>query len=335
VRRREFITLLGGAAAVASSVSWPLVAQAQQPGRMRRIGMLWIIAETDPQATKNREAFLKQLHQLGWRAGDNVHIDHRSAADDANRQRAYATELIGLAPDLIVAEGTPGLAAAQLATHTIPIIFVNVTDPVGQGFVESLAHPGGNATGFTLFEFSMGTKWLEILRELVPSVKKLGFMFNPTMAPYSGLYLRSIQQGALTLRIEPYAMPVDDESGVERSLSALGQQPDSGLIVLQDSFTMYRRHLIIDQVARYRIPTVYTVRQYSESGGLVSYGADFANQYRQAAFYADRILKGAKPADLPVQQPTKFELVVNLKTAKALGLDVPTSLLARADEVIE
>jgi putative tryptophan/tyrosine transport system substrate-binding protein len=335
MKRRKFITLLGGgAAAVASSVSWPLVAQ-EQPGRMRRIGMLWIIAETDPQATKNREAFLKQLHQMGWRAGDNVHLDHRSAADDANRQRAYAAELIGLAPDLIVAEGTPGLAAAQLATRTVPIIFVNVTDPVGQGFVENLARPGGNATGFTLFEFSMGTKWLEILRELVPSVKKVGFMFNPAMAPYSGLYLRSIQQGALSFGIEPYSMPVDDESGVERSLSTLGQQPDSGLIVLQDAFTVHRRNLIIDQVARYRIPAVYTVRLYPESGGLVSYGVDFANQYRQAAIYADRILKGAKPGELPVQQPTKFELMLNLKTARALGLQFPPKLLAIADEVIE
>jgi putative ABC transport system substrate-binding protein len=243
--------------------------------------------------------------------------------------------LIGLAPDLIVAEGTPGLVAAQLSTRTVPIIFVNVTDPVGQGLVESLARPGGNATGFTIFEFSMGTKWLEILRELVPSVKNVGFMFNPNMAPYSGLYLRSIQQGALTFGIEPYAMPVDDESSVERSLSALGQQPDSGLIVLQDSFTMYRRDLIIDQVARYRIPAVYTVRQYSESGGLVSYGVDFANQYREAAIYVDRILKGAKPGELPVQQPTKFELVINLKTAKMLGLTMPQRLLARADKVIE
>ena len=272
MKRREFISLLGGGAAVVSSVYWPLVAQAQQPGRVRRIGMLWIIAETDPQAIKNREAFLKQLHQLGWSAGDNVHIDHRSDADDANRQSTYAAELIGLAPDLIVAEGTPGLAAVQLATRTVPIIFVNVTDPVGQGFVESLARPGGNTTGFALFEFSMGTKWLEILRELVPSVKKLGLMFNPTMAPYFGLYVRSIQQGALTLGIEPYSMPVDDESGMERSLFALGQQPHSGLLVLPDAFTVHRRNLIIDQVARYRIPAVYTMRLFPESGGLVSYG---------------------------------------------------------------
>jgi putative tryptophan/tyrosine transport system substrate-binding protein len=330
MKRREFITLLGGAA-----VAWPLAAGAQQPERMRRIAMLWIIAGTDPQAIRNRETFLKQLHQLGWRVGDNVHIDHRSAADDANRQRAYASELIGLAPDLVVAEGTPGLAAVQLATRTVPTIFVNVTDPVGQGFVESLARPGGNATGFTLFEFSMGTKWLEILRELVPTVKKVGLMFNPAMAPYFGLYVRAIQQGALTFGIEPYSMPVDDESGVERSLSTLGQQPHGGLLVLPDAFTVHHRNLIIDQLARSRIPAVYTMRLFPESGSLVSYGVDFADQYRQAAFYADRILKGANPADLPVQQPTKFELVVNLKTAKALGLDVPPTLLARADEVIE
>jgi len=244
-------------------------------------------------------------------------------------------ELVRLGPDLIVAEGTPGLAAAQLATRTVPIVFVNVTDPVGQGFVESLARPRGNATGFALFEFSMGTKWLEILRELMPSVKKVGLMFNPAMAPYSGLYLRSIQQGALTHAIEPSAMPVDDESGVERSLYALGQQPDSGLIVLQDAFTVQHRNLVIDQVARHRIPAVYTVRLYPESGGLVSYGVDFANQFRQAAIYVDLMLKGAKLGELPVQQPTKFELVLNLKIAKALGIEITPSLLVRADEVIE
>jgi putative tryptophan/tyrosine transport system substrate-binding protein len=242
MKRRDFITLLGGAAA-----AWPLAAGAQQRERMPRIAMLWIIAETDPQAIKNREAFFKQLQKLGWRTAENVQIDHRWAAVDADRQRAYAAELVRLGPDLIVAEGTPGLAAAQLATRTVPIVFVNVTDPVGQGFVESMARPRGNATGFALFEFSMGTKWLEILRELVPSVKKVGFLFNPSMAPYSGLYLRSIQQGALTLGIEPSVMPVDDESGVERSLSALAQQPDSGLIVLQDAFTVHRCRLeVID-----------------------------------------------------------------------------------------
>jgi putative ABC transport system substrate-binding protein len=296
LKRRDFITLLGGAAA-----GWPLAARAQQPERMRRIAMLWIIAETDPQAIKNREAFFKQLHKLGWRLGENVQIDHRWAAVDADRQRAYAAELVRLGPDLIVAEGTPGLAAAQLATRTVPIVFVNVTDPIGQGFVESLARPRGNATGFALFEFSMGAKWLEILKELMPSVKKVSLLFNPAMAPYSGLYLRSIQQGALTHGIEPSAMPVDDESAVERSLSTMGQQPDSGLIILQDAFTVHRRNLIIDQVARHRIPAVYTVRVYTESGGLVSYGVDFANQFRQAAIYVNLMLKGAKPEELPVQ----------------------------------
>jgi len=329
MRRREFITLLGGAAA-----AWPLAARAQQPDRVRRIAMLRIIAETDPQHAITREAFIKQLHQLGWRTGDNVQIDNRATAD-ANRLPAYAAELIGLGPDLIVAEGTPGLAAVQQATRTVPTIFVSVTDPVGQGLVESLARPGGNATGFTLYEFSMGTKWLEILRELMPSVKKVGFMFNPATAPYSGLYFRSIQEGGRTFGIEPYLIPVDDESGVERSLSSLGLQPDSGLIVLLDAFTLHNRNMIIHQVAQYRISAVYTVRQFPESGGLVSYGVEFADLFRQAAIYADRILKGAKPGELPVQQPTRFELVINLKTAKALGLTVPPMLLARADEVIE
>jgi putative ABC transport system substrate-binding protein len=272
---------------------------------------------------------------LGWRLGDNVRVDNRWAVDDVSRQREYAVELIGLSPDLIVAEGTPGLAAAWQATRTIPIIFANVTDPVGQGFVESLARPGGNATAFTLYEFSMGAKWLQILRELVPSVKNVELMFNPAMAPYSGLYLRAIQDAAHTFGIEPRAMPINEVSNLEGSVSALGQQPDSGLIVLLDSFTFFHRDLIIQQVARNRVPAVYTIRQFAESGGLVSYGVDFANQYRQAAVYADRILKGAKPAELPVQQPTKFELVVNLKAAKTIAIEMPTSILLRADEVIE
>jgi putative ABC transport system substrate-binding protein len=243
--------------------------------------------------------------------------------------------LIGLSPDLIVAEGTPGLAAVRQATRTIPIIFANVTDPVGQGFVESLARPGGNATGFSLYESSMGGKWLEILRELVPSIKKVELMFNPAMAPYSGLYFRSIQAAAVTFGMEPMQLPIDTESGLEVALSALGQQPDSGLIVLLDAFTLRHRDLIIQQVARYRIPAIYTIRQFTESGGLISYGVDFVNQYRQAAVYADRILKGAKPAELPVQQPTKFELAVNLKAAKANSIEVPTSILLRADYVVE
>jgi len=330
IRRREFVLALGGAAA-----TWPMAARAQQPERMPRIGMLWILPDVDPQSIINREAFSRQFHQLGWRPGDNVRVDNRWAPNDVNLQRAYAAELIGLSPDLIVAEGTPGLAAARQATRTIPIIFVNVTDPVGQGFVESLARPGGNATGFTLYESSMGGKWLEILRELVPSVKKVELMFNPAMAPYSGLYFRAIQDAAVTFGIEPHAMPIDNESGLEGALSALGQQPDSGLIVLLDAFTLLHRALIIQQVARYRIPAIYTIRQFTESGGLISYGVDFANQYRQAAVYADRILKGVKPAELPVQQPTKFELAVNLKVAKASSIEVPTSILLRADYVVE
>jgi putative tryptophan/tyrosine transport system substrate-binding protein len=327
MRRREFVLALGGAA-----VAWPLTASAQQPERVRRIGMLWITSEADPQSIINSEAFNRQFHKLGWRPGDNVRVDNRWAANDVSRQRAYAAELIGLSPDLIVAEGTPGLAAARQATRTVPIIFVNVTDPVGQGFVESLARPGGNATGFTLYEFSMGAKWLEILRELVPSVKKVELMFNPAMAPYSGLYFRAIQDAAVTFGIEPHAMPIDNESGLEGALSALGQQPDSGLIVLLDAFTLFHRALIIQQVARYRIPAIYTIRQFTESGGLISYGVDFANQYRRAAVYADRILKGAEPADLPVQAPTKFELVINLKTAKEFGLTVPLIVQMTADD---
>jgi putative ABC transport system substrate-binding protein len=330
MKRRAFISLLGGAA-----VAWPLAASAQQPDAARRIGVLMITAETDPQAQADRAPFAKQLQRLGWTEGQNVRIDYRWAAGDLSHLPALAAELVGLRPDLIVAQGTPGLAAAQQVTRTLPIIFTNVTDPVGQGFVESLAHPGGNTTGFAIFEFSMGGKWLEVLKMLAPSTKQVALLFNPPMAPYAPLYFRSVEAAAPRFGIQPVSMEIDDEVGVERRLSDLGREPNSGLIVLLDAFTYVHRDFIIGQAARHQIPAIYTVRVFAESGGLVSYGVNLADQFRQAAIYVDRILKGTKPADLPIQQPTKFELIINLKTAKALGLTVPLIMQMTADEVIE
>jgi putative tryptophan/tyrosine transport system substrate-binding protein len=330
MRRREFITLLGG-----SAVAWPLVARAQQTGKARQIGLLMITAKSDPQAHADRDAFEKGLRALGWTPDKNIHLEYRWAAGDPNLLRKYAAELVGMAPDVILTEGTPGLATALEATKSIPIIFASVTDPVGQGLVASLARPGGNATGFTAFEFSMGSKWVEILRELVPSVKHIGLLFNPAMAPYSELYLQAIRAAAETFKIDTNSIPVADNAEITRSLSALMQQPHSGLIVLQDGFTQTHRDFLIAQISERRIPAVYTLRFYVQSGGLVSYGIDMADPYRQAASYIDRVLKGANPGELAVQQPTKFELVINLKSAKAMGIDVPASMLSRADEVIE
>lgn len=330
MRRREFVTLLGGAAA-----ALPFAANAQQGEQIRRIGLLMIVAENDPQGRADRGAFEKCLIALGWAPGKNIHLEYRWAAGDPARLRAFAAELIEMKPDVIVTEGTPALAAAKQITETIPIIFANVTDPVGQGYVASLAKPGGNATGFTLFEFSIGTKWVQLLREITPTIKEAGFLFNPAMAPYSNLYFRPVQVAAETLGMKVFPIPINDEAEIERALASLGQRSDSGLIVLQDAFTATHRSFLTARVAHFKTPAVYAVRFYAESGGMISYGVNFADQYRQAAIYVDRVLKGATPGDLPVQQPTKFELVINLKTAKDIGIEIPMSLLLRADEVIE
>jgi putative ABC transport system substrate-binding protein len=302
---------------------------------MRRIGVLMIVTESDPAAHADRMAFTKELERLGWTDGDNIRIDYRWAGGDASRLPSFATQLVDLKPDLIVAQGTPGLAAARKATRTLPIIFAEVTDPVGQGFVESLSRPGGNLTGFALFEFSMGGKWLEVLKSLAPSTKQVGVLFNPPTAPYGELYLRSVEAAAPQFEIKPLPIKVDDETDVERRLSDLAREPNSGLIVLLDAFTYVHRDFIIGQAARHRIPAIYTVAFFAEGGGLVSYGVDMVEQFRQAALYADRILKGARPADLPIQQPTKFKLVINLKTAQALGVNIPLIMQMTADEVIE
>jgi ABC-type uncharacterized transport system substrate-binding protein len=332
MRRREFITLLGGAAAV-----WPLSARAQQGDRVRRIGILMLVGETDPQAHAELAAFTTELQRLGWTAEQNVRIDYHWADGDVSRLQALATQLVELRPDLVVAQGSAALAALRQATQTLPIVFADVTDPVGQGFVQSLARPGGNVTGFAMFEFSMGEKWLDLLKKLVPSTKRVVVLSNPPTrtAPFGKLYFQSIAAAAPRFGIEPFSMEIDNEADVERRLSDLAREPNSGMIVLLDAFTYVHRDFIIGQAARHRIPAVYTVSFFAEGGGLASYGVDLVYQFRQAATYVDRIFKGAKPADLPVVQPTTFKLVINLKTAKTLGVSISDNLLALADEVIE
>ena len=333
MRRREFIILLGGSAA--PSMLWPCAARAQQANRVRRLAVYMTLSEGDPEAQREFTALQQGLAALGWIEGRNLHIDTRWATADPNSTRASAAELVRLTPDVILASATDGLAAIQQETKTIPTVFVSVSDPVGQGFVESLAHPGGNVTGFTAFEFSMGGKAIETLKEIAPSVQRIAVMFNPKTAPYFGLFLRSIEAGAAAFSVKSIATPVQDEAEVESAMAALAGEPSVGLICLSDSFTSVHRKTIISLAARYAIPAMFAWREFVSDGGLVSYGPDRADMYRRAPAYIDRILKGAKPADLPVQQPTKFELAINLKTAKALGLTIPESFLSRVDEVIE
>jgi putative ABC transport system substrate-binding protein len=332
MKRREFITLLGGAA-----VAWPLAAHAQQSGRMRRIGMLLGNTEGDPQAVANLAAFTKALEELGWMDGRNIRIDYRWGAADVSRTQALAKELVGLQPDLIVAATTPPVIALQRETKTIPIVFVVVSDPVGSGIVASLPHPGGNITGFINIEASLSGKWIEMLKDIVPRVSRAALMFNPETAPYFAYYLQPFEAAARSSAIESIAAPVHTVADIERVVASLGDRPDTGLVVMPDIFLTTQRNLdpIIALAARYRVPTIYPYRYMVAAGALISYGTDNVDLYRRATTYVDRILKGAKPADLPVQLPTKFELAVNLKTAETLGLDMPATLLGRADEVIE
>jgi ABC-type uncharacterized transport system substrate-binding protein len=330
MRRRDFINVVA-----CSAITWPLAARAQELGHTRRIGLLMIIPEGDPQSREDREALESGLQAIGWARGRNVNLQYRWSDGDESLLSKYAAELVAMSPDGLMTEGTAAPAAVNRERKKIPTIFVNVSDPVGQGFVASLAHPGGNATGFTLFEFSMATKWVEILRELVPSVKQIGFLYNAVVHAYAKLFLQAVCTAAESFKISVNPMPVEEDAEIERSLAALARQPDSGLIALHDPFTIKRRDLVIAQVARYRIRAVYTLRPFALSGGLISYGVDLADPWRQAATYVDGVLKGANPGELPVQQPTKFELIINAKTAKALGIAVPQSMLVAADEVIE
>ncbi len=328
LRRREVITLLGTAAA-----SWPFAARGQQPDRVRRIGVLMGYAESDSQAQANIAAFRDGLEKLGWTEGRNTRIDTRWATPaDAESMQRFAKELVALQPDLILSHTTVALLQQ---TRTIPIIFALVVDPVGSGFVASFPRPGGNVTGFVTMEPTMAGKWLELLKEIAPRVTRAAILFNPATAPYADYYLNPFKAAAASFTVEAVAAPVRDRSELESVFAAQAREPNGGLIVMPDSFTDAHRVEITSLAARYRLPAVYAFRLFAKLGGLLSYGNDLTDNYRRAATYADRILKGAKPSELPVQAPVKFELVINLKTAKALGFDVPLHLQQRADEVIE
>jgi putative ABC transport system substrate-binding protein len=332
MRRREFITLLGGAA-----VAWPLAARAQQPGGIRRIGMLpGITSEADSDAQARDAAFRQALQQLGWTEGRNVRYEYRSrfSSNDADLARRYAAELVALGPDVIFVAGATNVAALQRATRTIPIVFAGLTDPVGAGFVESLARPGGNTTGFTSFEYGLSTKWVELLKEIAPRVTRVGVLREQGSSAGIGFWA-AMQGAAPSLGMELRPIGARDAPDIERGIAAFAREPNGGLIVTVGGLAIAHRDFISTLAARHQLPAVYPFRYFVTSGGLMSYGPDLNDQYRRAAGYVDRILKGEKPADLPVQAPTRYELVINLKTAKALGLDVSPMLLARADEVIE
>jgi putative tryptophan/tyrosine transport system substrate-binding protein len=328
MRRREFITLIGGAA------SWPLAARAQQPERVRRIGVLENKAATDPESPKEMTALLGGLQERGWTLGGNLQIEYRWGAGDANLYRKYAAELVALAPDVILAVGGTTVGALQQATRTVPIVFVEVTDPVNRGLVASLARPGGNATGFTQFEFSIAGKWLELLKQIAPNVTRAAVIRDPSQ--FSGIgEAAAIQTMAPSLGVEVSPVDARDVSEIERAITLIARDSNGGLIVTASASAVRHRELIITLAAQHRLPAVYYFRYYVTSGGLISYGPDPVDPFRRAADYVDRILKGEKAADLPVQVATKYELVINLKTAKALGLTIPPAVLARADEVIE
>jgi len=328
MRRRAFIALLGGAAA-----TWPLAARAQQE-RVRRIGVLMPSAADDPAFQARMTAFVQGLAQLGWIDGRNVRIDTRWGVADSDRIRKYAAELLALAPDVILANSSAALAALLQATRTVPIVFTTVGDPVGAGYVDSLARPGGNATGFTVFEYSIAAKWLELLKEIAPRVTRAAVLRDSAIAAGPAQF-GVIQAAAPSLGVELRVVDVRDAREIERAITAFAQGSNNGLIVTGSPAAIFHRDLVITLAARHRLPAVYPVRVFAFAGGLISYGADSVDQLRRAAGYVDRILKGEKPADLPVQAPTKYELVINLKPAQALGLDVPPTWLARADEVIE
>jgi putative ABC transport system substrate-binding protein len=329
VKRREFITLLGGAA-----VAWPLAARAQPADLMRRVGVLLPAAADDLVFQARFEAFLQVLTQLGWTIGRNLRIDTRWGTTDAAEIRRHAAELVELAPDVILTMSSVTVAALLQVTRTIPIVFTIVVDPVGAGYVDSLARPGGNVTGFTVYEYSMSGKWPELLKEIAPSVTRAVVLRDPAIASGPGQFA-AIQAVAASLGVELRPVDVRDAGEIERAIAVAAQSANSGVIVTGSTGATAHRELIIALAARHRLPAVYNSRFWPTGGGLISYGPDFLDQLRRAAGYVDRILRGEKPADLPVQAPTKYELVINLKTAKALGLEVPTSLLARADEVIE
>jgi putative ABC transport system substrate-binding protein len=328
VRRRDFITLLGGAAA------WPFAVRAQQGERVRRIGVFMPLAADDPESLARVGAFLQELQALGWTDGRNVRIDYRWAAGDAERIRRYAGELAALAPDVILAAGGAVVPSLLQATRTVPIVFTQTPDPVGAGFVNSLARPGGNVTGFTVFEYGISAKWLELLKEITPRVTRAAVIRDAAIASGTGQW-GALQSVAPSFGVELSPVNMLDAGEIERAIAAFARSPNGGVILTGSALAMIHRDLIITLAARHKLPAVYYDRAYVKAGGLISYGPNSIDPHRRAASYVDRILKGEKPADLPVQNPTKYELVINLKTAKGLGLDMPASVLARADEVIE
>jgi putative ABC transport system substrate-binding protein len=330
MRRRDFITVAGAAAA------WPLGAFAQQPAdRMRRIGVMIGYAENDPEAQTRLAAFKQGLLTLGWNESHNLKIDVRWASGGADRATTFARELVALQPEVIMSNTTPVTAALHKATKTIPIVFVAVSDPVGAGFVASLPRPGANITGFINLERTLGGKWLEVLKEIAPRVTRVAVMFNPQTAPYTEIYLQSMETAAKKLGVKHYKSLVHREADIEEAISGLGQEPGGGLIAMTDSFMTVHRKAVIDLTIRNKVPLMYFVSVAPREGGLISYGIDITDMFSRSASYVDRILRGAKPAELPVQLPTKFELAINLKTAKALDLTVPPGLLVAANEVLE
>jgi putative ABC transport system substrate-binding protein len=326
MRRRQFIAGLG------STAAWPVVARAQQGERMRLIGVLMTLAADDPETLRRRAAFVQGLQELGWTEGRNMRIEFRSGVADGDRYRRYAAELVALSPDILLANGASTLGPLQQVTRTLPIVFVNTTDPVGGGYVEGLARPGGNATGFMTFEYSMTGKWPELLKQVAPSVRRMAVLRDPAIGSGSTQFA-VIQTIAQLLRME--VTPIDVRGEIERAVTAFARGSNSGLIVTSSVLAQVHRELIVALAAQHKLPAVYPYRFFITGGGLISYGPDIIDQYRRAAGYVDRILKGEKPADLPVQAPTKYETVLNLKTAKALGLTIPETLLATADEVIQ
>ena len=330
MQRRKFITLLGGA-----TVAWPLAAHTQQPEQIRVIGVFIPYAESDPARATNLSALRQVLQQLGWTEGRNVRFEYRWPTSDADLTRQLAKELVDLRPDVILTDTTPVTAAAIRETRTIPIIFVQVGDPVGSGFVAGFPRPGGNATGFNNLPLTITSKWLELLKEIAPRTVRVMLLFHPPTAPYAQRFFDPFKMAASSIGVEAITSPVHDTSEIEAVIAAFAREPGGGLVVLPSNFMLTHRDLVIALAARHRLPAVYAFRHYAESGGLISYGSVVADAYRQAATYIDHILRGAKPADLPVQTPVKYELLVNLKTAKAMGLAIPESFLARADEVIE
>jgi putative ABC transport system substrate-binding protein len=329
IGRRQFISVLGS-----SAFAWPLAARAQQGERMRRVGVVMGYAETDPEGRAQVTALRQELQEIGWTEGRNIQIDVRYATDDPNQIRALAVELMGLKPDLMVANSNLVIATLQAEVRTVPLLFIGAGDPIGSGFVTNLARPTGNVTGFANFEPSMGSKWLETLKEIAPHVEQVGFTLQPD-TPVNVGYLKAAEAAAPKLNVKLTALGVHNADEIARVVSAFAAEPNRGLVIAPHAVTLVNSNLLVELSARYRLPTIYSFAFYVRRGGLISYGLDPLDQFRQGARYVDRILKGAKPADLPVQYPTKFQLVVNLKTAKALGLTISEPFLQRADEVIE